>query len=317
MELFRVKKGLLESIGSEPFALEKEIQDLVESNLEALFNLEFVSSEYSCGGFRLDTLAFDSSSNAFVIIEYKRGHSYSVVDQGYSYLSLMLNNKAEFILEYNEQSGKQLKRNSVDWSSSRVIFVSPSFNSYQKNSVNFSDVPFELWEIRRFDGGIVALEQHIATSKESIKEVTGDQSDSVISRVSNEVKVVSEAEHVAKLDRAMIPVWEELRERLEGYSNTSFATTKGYVSWKKESKAVCFIHFRKKELYVEILRGNLNADGNRSKGFFDIDDPKAIVGERSWNWKSGAVGHVYSFRVDDAPKLDYAVFLLEQKYKTL
>ena len=28
-----------------------------------------------------------------------------------------------------------LKRDDVDWSQSKIIFVSPSFNSYQKNSV--------------------------------------------------------------------------------------------------------------------------------------------------------------------------------------
>lgn len=70
------------------------------------------------GDFRIDTLAFDESSNSFVIIEYKKGNSYSVVDQGYSYLSTMVNNKAEFILEYNEKTNDVLKRNDVDWTSS-------------------------------------------------------------------------------------------------------------------------------------------------------------------------------------------------------
>ncbi len=145
MEIYNIKKGNLELIKKNPFKLEKEIQSLVEDNVSNLFDLEFVSTEFSIGEYRLDTLCYDIENNCFVIIEYKKGNSYSVVDQGYSYLSVMLNNKAEFILEYNESNKKQLKRDDVDWSQSRVIFISQSFNSYQKNSVNFKDIPFELW----------------------------------------------------------------------------------------------------------------------------------------------------------------------------
>ena len=66
--------------------------------------------------FRIDTLAFDTETKSFVRIEYKRDRSFSVVDQGFAYLSLMLNNKADFILEYNERMKDNLKREDVDWS---------------------------------------------------------------------------------------------------------------------------------------------------------------------------------------------------------
>lgn len=133
--------GAIREMKQERFFLEKDIQILVEANLSEIFNLQFVASELSVEKFRIDTLAFDEDSNSFVIIEYKKGNSYSVVDQGYSYLSIMLNNKADFILEYNERLDQSLRRDDVDWSASRVIFVSPSFNAYQKNSVNFRDIP--------------------------------------------------------------------------------------------------------------------------------------------------------------------------------
>jgi hypothetical protein len=69
----------------------------------------------------------DNESKAFVIIEYKNDRNFSVVDQGMAYLSFMLNNKADFILEYNESphSSPNLKREEVDWSQSRTIFISP------------------------------------------------------------------------------------------------------------------------------------------------------------------------------------------------
>ena len=155
-------------------------------------NLQFVTTEFAIDTFRLDTLCFDDETNSFVIVEYKKGSSYSVIDQGYSYLSVMLNNKADFILEYNEKQDRTLKRDEVDWSSSRVLFVSPAFNSFQKNSVNFKDVPFELWELKKFKGGLIALERHQSSSKESIGNITGNAANSVISQVSSEVKVLRE-----------------------------------------------------------------------------------------------------------------------------
>ena len=317
MQLFRTSGGVLTSLERDSFKLERDIQSLVETNMDVLFGLQFVSTEFSIAEFRLDSLAFDEQNNSFVIVEYKKGHSYSVVDQGYSYLSVMLNNKAEFILEYNEQTGRQLKRSDIDWTSSRVIFVSPSFNSYQKNSVNFRDVPFELWEIKKFDDDLVAFEQWRSSSTESIEKLSSGNKSSVISKVSSEVKVLSEKDHVSNLSDGLNPVWTKLREKLVDYADTSFFVTKGYISWKRENTAVCFIHFRKKRLQIEILRGNIKENGERSKGFFTVDDPKGMTGDRSWNWKSGAQGHVYIIGLKDLSDLDYVMFLLEQKYNLM
>ena len=71
MNLYKLKKTSLVSIEPLDFKLEKDIQSLVEANTRELFNLEFVSSEFSIGEFRLDSLCFDEETGAFVIIEYK------------------------------------------------------------------------------------------------------------------------------------------------------------------------------------------------------------------------------------------------------
>ena len=66
--------------------------------MSTLFDLELVShksrslSEIKVKNFRFDTLCFDNETRSFVIIEYKKGTNYSVIDQGYSYLSTLLNN---------------------------------------------------------------------------------------------------------------------------------------------------------------------------------------------------------------------------------
>jgi RecB family endonuclease NucS len=82
----------------------------VEENLNVLLGLDFICTEFPLDGLRIDNLAFDQESKAFVIIEYKKGHSYSVIDQGYSYISLLLNNKADFVLEYYERTGNTVRK---------------------------------------------------------------------------------------------------------------------------------------------------------------------------------------------------------------
>jgi RecB family endonuclease NucS len=64
-----------------------------------VIDLTLVRSEFAIKSRRIDTLAFDETSKAFIIIEYKRDKNISVIDQGFTYLGLMLENKADFIVE--------------------------------------------------------------------------------------------------------------------------------------------------------------------------------------------------------------------------
>src|SRR5215212_6540887 len=103
MVLFNLyKDNKLSQIDEVSFNLEKDIQKIVENNIQSLFSLEFVASEFFLDGLRIDTLGFDNESRSFVIIEYKKDRNFTVIDQGYAYLALLLSNKADFVLLYNE-----------------------------------------------------------------------------------------------------------------------------------------------------------------------------------------------------------------------
>ena len=218
MDLYNLKNKKLSQIDQKPFNLEKDIQSVVEQNTQELFNIDFVTSEFSLGNFRIDSLCYDEENKSFVIIEYKKGKSYSVIDQGYSYLSLMLNNKSDFILEYNENKKNSIKRGDVDWSSSKVIFISPSFNTYQKNSVNFQDVPFELWEIKKYSNNMISLNQHQSSSKESIQNLEGKKN-SIIKDVGREVRVVSEDELFVGKDEGIHDLFQQMKEKILDWEN--------------------------------------------------------------------------------------------------
>lgn len=114
MTVFQIKAQQLEHLEELPFKLERELQLLFEENLEKITALEFISSEFVIQNQRIDTLAFDLENQAFVIIEYKRSTNYSVLDQGVSYLNTLLRYKADFVLEYQEKTGKILPKKSID-----------------------------------------------------------------------------------------------------------------------------------------------------------------------------------------------------------
>ena len=309
--------GLLLELSSEKFTLEREIQVLFEHNLHTIFNLQFVTSELTVDKFRIDTLAFDEENNSFVIIEYKKGHSYSVVDQGYSYLSVMLNNKAEFILEYNERMDQSLRRDDVDWSASRVIFVSQSFNTYQKNSVNFKNIPFELWEVRRFEEGIISFNQYQSESKQDINLIADPAIDSAISTVISEIKIYEEADHTQKLSQDYMTIWEDFKDELNSWDDVTQKPTKTYIGFKKNNTLFAVVRMYKTHLTLIISRGDISTDGKYSRNFFTADDPKKMFKEQDWTYKSGVKGNNYRVKISKKEQMEYIKFLVKQKYDSL
>ena len=313
MELFKQQREILNIAKPYPFRLESEIQKLIEANTDTIFGIEFIRTEFQVDKYRVDSLCFDHENNSFVIVEYKKGNSYSVIDQGYTYLQLLLNNKSDFILALSQHRKKVLDVKDVDWSASKIIFISQSFNAFQKDSVNFKNLPFELYEIKRFENDIIVLNEHRATSKESITEIANPNRQSVISSVSKEVKVYDEEDHTQGMELTVKQAWEDLKDRFEDLNDTELTPKKHYISLTLNNKVVAYFNFRKASITIEIPRGNLNPDGSTSRNYFTLDDPKGIAKEHSWTWKNGTQGTIYVIKFTPKTDLDYLMFLLKQK----
>ncbi|MCE5221534.1 MAG: DUF5655 domain-containing protein [Clostridium sp.] len=302
MFLYNINGVKLEEIKEVPFKKEIELHKLCEINLENIFGLKFVKREFTFNNFRLDTLAFDESSNAFVIIEYKNTSSFSVIDQGYAYLSLLLNNKADFILEYNENCNTRLKRDDVDWSQSRVIFVSPSFNNYQKESINFKDLPFELWEVKKFSNNTVYFNA-IKPSKtsESIKTITtsNDQNKTV----NDEVIVYSEEDHLKNSSEEIIDLYNKIKDFVFSLNdNITIKAKKLEIGFVYNNKIMVDIHLQKRALKLWL---------NTKMG--TIDDSKNISKDMSntGHWGNGD----YEIQIVDDEELEYIFSLIKQLYR--
>ena len=303
MFLYQDNSGKLTDLNEKPFALEKEIQTLFEQNLTNLTNLKFIKSEFTIKSNRIDTLAFDNETKAFVIIEYKRDKNFSVIDQGVSYLNLMLEYKSDFIVEYNETQNSILKRNEVDWSQSRVMFVSPSFTQFQKQSSNFKDLAIELWEIKRFENDVVVLNPiKKSNSAPSIKQIKAVESDSDIAKVTKEIVTYDEDYHLADKSDDIQELYEAFKTAILNLSDDIIVDyRKLYIAFKKKYNFVD-IHIQKKSLkmWINLKAGELDDSKNLAKDVSNIG-----------HWGNGD----YEIFVQDTKDLEYIMSLIKQAIK--
>ncbi|AIS31108.1 DUF5655 domain-containing protein [Methanobacterium formicicum] len=301
MPLFSMNRGSLERIDKVDFKYERDIQNLTEENMNQIFGLEFVKSEFQLNNLRMDTLAFDKETNSFVIIEFKRSTNFSVIDQGFAYLALLLNNKADFILEYNESKDISLNRKDVDWSQSRVIFVAPQFTTYQRQAIDFKDLPIELWEVTKYKNKTILFNQLKASqSSESINKLSSKNE--IVQKVSDEVKVFTEEDHLENLSDNTKEKYDELKERIYALGdNVEVKPTKLYIAFKSNTN-FCDITLQrnKMKLWLNVRKNTL-------------DDPRGMARDVSnvGHWGNGD----YEVILNSESDLDYLMTLIRQSYE--
>ena len=248
MSLYQIKNNNLEPIKKVNFKYEKDLQKLTEQNLEKLFNLQFVETEFSVDNLRIDTLAYNKETSSFVIIEYKRDKNYSVIDQGYSYLSILLNNKAEFVLKYNENLNANLKKADVDWSQTIVMFIAPSFTPYQLKSVEFNDLAFELWEVSKFNNDTILFDKvNVSENKASINALNPKNT-----KITKEIKKYKESRHLRKKSKKVKEIYQKIKENISEYDDVEIVVLKHYFAVKVNKKNVCEIAILKNYLTIWI-----------------------------------------------------------------
>ena len=298
MTIYAIKGPKLAEIHESPFKLEREIQELFEANLADVMGLKFVRSEFTIKNKRIDTLAYDEQAKAFIIIEYKRDRNISVVDQGFMYLGLMLENKADFVLEHQGQLKSTLKTADVDWSQTRVAFVSPSFTDNQLQATNFKDIAIELWEIKRYANGTVAINS-IKKSKSaaSIKPIMLQNKE--LKAITDVIKVYTEEDHRKYANEEIYELYEQFRNAiLNLVSDIEIKPQKLYIAFKKDGNIACLELQKKKiKIYIGAKVGKL-------------DDPKGIAKDVS------KIGHFgtgnYEVQVNSDKDLEYIMSLIKQ-----
>jgi predicted transport protein len=301
MTLYNNNSNKLLQVKEKPFKLEREIQNIFESNIQEIMNLQLVKSEFTVKNKRIDTLAFDKQNNAFIIIEYKRDKNYSVVDQGLTYLNLMLQNKAEFILTYNETLKDILHSKNVDWSQSRVAFVSPSFTENQISASDFKDFGIELWEVKQFENNTVSINSiKKSNGAPSIKPLLENSED--LKEVKENIKVYTEQDHLNATTDYIAELYEKFKASILNLADgIEIVPQKFYIAFKKGSN-ISDIEIQKKALKIFI---------NAKLG--SLDDPKGLAKDVS------NIGHRgngdFQIQIETDKDLEYIMSLIKQAIK--
>lgn len=299
MSLFKFENQSLKEISEKEFKKEKQLQQLVENNLSELLNLEFVSSEFPIKNFRLDTLAFNKESNSFVIIEYKKSKNQSLVDQGYSYLNTMIDQKAAFVLVFNEKFPESIKKISdIDWSQSRIIFISPLFSTYQIGATSNPDLPIDLIQVKSFDHNIIQMEEitkshYMSNDRENLTSVN---------KLNKEIQVYTEEKSLERVNEDIQELYFKIKETILDWDpNIRKTIQRHYIAFKLKTN-FCDIKVQKASLKIWV-----------NSKYGKLEDPK----NRFRNVSN--VGHYgngdYEIKIMNDEEIEYVLSVIKQEWK--
>ncbi len=290
------------------FKLEKDIQTFVEQHIPDILGeeYEFVCTEFTVGDFRIDTLAFNTETKSFIIIEDKKVENKSLVDQGLTYLKLLRDRKADFILKYNEIKHTNYNINDIDISQSKVVFFSPYYNKYQIYSSDYQNIPFDLYKITKYEDDIIDVEKVERTSKEKFNNDIFKELNSDIKSIKDEIKVYTEDDHLNRFNNESInEVYEYLKDKVLSCGDVDIDVKKIYIAFKG----------RRNITDVKFLKNSLEVSINVKLG--SIIDPSNIL--KKYYYDDGKpIGHNgngdYYYMVTKKEDVDLIVPFIKQSY---
>lgn len=259
IKLFSLNEGVKECTSSEVI-LEKELQTLIEQNMEIFFGVRFLKSEYAVTNGRMDSIGIDEN-NSPVIFEYKRSQNENVINQGLFYLDWLLDHKADFKLLVIDKLGMEAADN-IDWSVPCVICVAHDFTKYDMHAVNQMQRNIKLVSYRRYDNGMLLLEHLNTPIVKPIMENMGDENGTKNSTQKTHLeKLAATSENMKNLYHSICDFIESLGDDI--VSNQ----LKLYLAYKKVQNMVC-IEIYNKQI---ILFLKLNPDTVKLENGFTRD----------------------------------------------
>ncbi len=293
MPLFRLEKSKKAvQIRAEHFPAEKDLQEVIEANLEQIFRVRFVATEFSTGqkhGGRIDTLGLDYDGNP-VIIEYKWRENENIINQGLFYLDWLVDHHGDFALAAQKALGSVEE---VKWGEPRLILLAQSFSKYDPHAVNRIPGNIELWTYRLYEGGLLSIENVLSppiTSKVAVEHAKPPtEKDYSVERL-----LQRKGEEVVALFRRL------QSDILALSSDIEEIPVKWYVSYKRGGNfCECEVQKKRLLLHLDIPHRELR-------------DPRAIAQDYS------KIGHFGTgetqFSVSPGDDLEYAMGLIRQAY---
>lgn len=234
--------------------LEKEIQTLIEKNMETFFGVRFLASEYTIShsgdcetqGGRIDSLGIDEN-NCPIVFEYKRDANENVINQGLFYLDWLLDHQADFKLLVMDRLGKA-EAEKIDWSSPAVYCIANAFGKYDLHAIKQMNRNIRL--IKYANGGDMVMFEYL--NSPSTEAITPKQP--TLKTASSDKTFREQYESTTDPLRDIV---DEVRRYMNAFGNDiSENELKLYLAIKKTRNIVCVEVNRTRV----ILRLRLDAD---------------------------------------------------------
>ena len=287
MPLFHIDKDKLTTAKLINFNKEKEIQTLIENNLEVVFNCKFIETEFSTGSEhagRIDTLALSEDNNP-VIIEYKKAASSELVNQSLYYLSWIKDHKGDFQIAVNKKFGKSVE---IDWSDIRVICIAPEYKKFDLHAVRMMGANIELWQYKYYNTNTLYLEEIFKKSTVLISPETDTKNKNPVmvqagkkAAQTRQTGTYSVEEHLQNCDEKVKKILQDLREYILNIDEAvEEMPKKFYIAYKasqnfvcietKKSKIILFLKINPKEIRIPDNGRDVSNIGHYGTGDLEI-----------------------------------------------
>lgn len=202
------------------------------------------------------------------------------------------------MLQYNIKTKSSLTIQDIDWSQSRIIFVSPIYTSYQLNVIDFKNIPVDLIKVTRYEDDIIEIDFIKKTSNVKVQDINMETSKN---EVNKEVVVYTEEDHLAKISENIKGLYEELKNRILELDDIDIDVKKLYIAFKG-SRNIIDIGFNKNEIKIYI---NMKKE--------TLQDPLNITRDISnvGHWGNGD----YWVIINKEDDIDNVILLIKQSLK--
>src|SRR5699024_5709992 len=274
IKIYDISSGVVE-LQNSSYKLESELQHLIEKNMEVLFSVDFLATEYAFSGGRIDSLGIDEN-NCPVIFEYKRNMNENVINQGLFYLEWLLDHKADFELLVLNQFGKK-RADEIEWSSPIVYCIANEFTKYDVNAVKQMQTNIQLVEYMKYENNLLVFDYlNLDLKINSIKE-------NHISTTNKSTKYRTIEDRMESLNPELKTILKELRTFIISLSDeVSELILKQYIAYKKINNFVTVNMTNEKiQIYLSLNPDKIEIKDNmrdmRDIGHFGTGDVEILI----------------------------------------
>lgn len=292
IKLFNIKGTVME-YQSGTVTLEKELQTVIESNMNTFFGVTFLASEYrTTDGGRMDSIGIDEN-HCPVIFEYKRSVKENVINQGLFYLNWLLDHKDSFKVLVIEKLGLKAAEN-IDWTMPRVVCVAGDFTRYDESAIKQMNRNISLIRYKKFGNELLMFEQ-------VNENVTAAIPDNNIAPAAKQAKDKTFAEQYRNAKPEIKVLYDDLRNYILSLGDDiSENSLKLYTAFKKIKNFVC----------AEVLSNKLLLHLRLDVGSIDYEEGFTRDTSKIGHWATGDVEVVIRNRAD----FEKAKLLIDRAY---